>query len=313
MKHFFSTLKNVSIEGLDNEFIEIIPGVNLTKDIKTINRILTPEICAIIGGIETNVIMNSNAFVYYEYEDHEDDFQNHSNLQILEFVLIWIDDVLKNSWLLKDNAMVIDSAYLIDNSIVDVEAATLRLQYQFTQANGTYNEIELNKSELMELIKLHHEIESYLHGKNSGSTSFMLEKNFSRIGRSLQFIKQAREARNLAYKTSNYCSALETIFSTDNAELSHKLSERVAFFLSPKFDKLKTFKIIKKAYAIRSKLTHGDYLEQKQIENLGELSVEIDILLREAFLKIFYDKTLLALFDSDKSKIDVYFESLIFQ
>ncbi|MFC5271590.1 hypothetical protein [Adhaeribacter terreus] len=173
-------------------------------------------------------------------------------------------------------------------------------------------EVDFTKEEIDNFIGFHDKIESYLYGKSSGSVYFMLNKNFSRIGRALLFVKQAREARNLAYKISNYCSAFETLFSTDSAELSHKLSERVAFFMANEFNKIETFKTIKKAYSVRSKLTHGDCLEQKQIDLLGELSTSIDNILRSIFNKILTNESLKETFDSPKNKIDSYFEALIF-
>jgi hypothetical protein len=140
----------------------------------------------------------------------------------------------------------------------------------------------------------------------------MLNKNFSRVSRGLLFVNQAREARNLAYKISNYCSALETVFSTDSAELSHKLSERIAYFLQNDFNKLTTFKLIKKAYSVRSKLTHGDTLDHRQIKVLDEISFEIDVILRFSFNKILKDQNLLTIFDSSNNIIDSYFENLLF-
>ncbi|MFV8354911.1 hypothetical protein ACNQGB_01845 [Flavobacterium sp. XS1P32] len=266
----------------------------------------------IIGVIETQYIKDCEAILYYEFEDSEDSFNDLTNLEILENILQWIDDLLKNLWLLKDNAVACDTAFLIYESDGIYEASSLRLLYQFNTSRGKLENIRLNKNKIIEFAKYHDSVECYFHKKNSGSLKYMLSKNFSRISRGLLFVKQAREARNLAYKVSNYCSALETVFSTDSAELSHKLSERIAYFWKDDFKKLDTFKLIKQAYNIRSKLTHGDTLDIKQIEVLDDISYEIDIIIRFCFNKILKDETLLLTFDSSNNIIDNYFENIIF-
>ncbi|MFB3386579.1 hypothetical protein [Flavobacterium sp. LAR06] len=312
MRQFFTTIKFLELEPFDEEFIELIPGIRIFESKKIAEKILTEENVQIIGIIETQYVKDCEAILYYEFEDYEDAFKDSTNLEILENILQWIDDLLKNLWLLKDNAVTCDTAFLIHESEGIYEASSLRLLYQFNTSRGKLENIKLNKKEIIEFAKYHDIVEGYFHTKNSGSLNFMLSKNFSRISRGLLFVKQAREARNLAYKVSNYCSALETVFSTDSAELSHKLSERIAYFLKDDFNKLDTFKLIKKAYNIRSKLTHGDTLDIKQIDVLDDISYEIDIIIRFCFNKILKDETLLLTFDSSNNVIDSYFENLLF-
>lgn len=312
MRQFFTTLKFLELESFDEEFIELIPGIRIFQSKKIAEKILTDENMQIIGIIETQYVKDSDAILYYEFEDYEEVFKDCSNLEILENILQWIDDLLKNLWLLKDNSVTCDTAFLIHEAEGNYEASSLRLLYQFNTSRGKLENIKLNKEEIIEFAKYHDTVEGYFHTKKSGSLNFMLNKNFSRISRGLLFVKQAREARNLAYKISNYCSALETVFSTDSAELSHKLSERIAYFLKDDFNKLNTFKLIKKAYNIRSKLTHGDTLDVKQIAVLDDISFEIDIIIRFCFNKILKDETLLQTFDSSNNVIDSYFESLLF-
>lgn len=311
MKQFFATIKNLHLTEFDIESFEFMPGLNISKSLKIKESILTQKNREIIGVIETFFFEKNNCFFYLEFEDNEEAFVGSSDLEILELLLNWIDEVLKNSWLIKDNCIIIDTAYLISEVNLETYASSLRLEYQLTNSRGIVQEVTFSKTEIEGFEKYHDRIENYLFGKDSGTLKFMLNKNFSRIGRTLLFIKQAREARNLAYKISNYCSALETLFSTDSSELSHKLSERIAFFLFPEFKKIETFKTMKKAYLVRSKLTHGASLEQKQIDLLGDLSESIDNMLRFILNKIMRDENLVLIFDSDNTKVDAYFEELI--
>lgn len=312
MKHFFTIFKNLKLVNFDCDYLELMPGVRVTNKKEIKDRILTDSIKDIIGVIETSYIYSADTFVYFEYEDDEIPFAGLDNLQSLNTILLWIDDFLKNSWIFRDNCIICDTGYLIDNKTENVNASSLRLQYLFTSASGLITNIELCKSDLTSLFSIHDKIETYLHGKKSGLNKFMLEKDFSRIGRALLFIKQAREARNLAYKISNYCAALETLFTTENTELSHKLSERVAFFANDNTNKLNIYKTIKKAYSIRSKLTHGSSIDQKTIDEIPDVSIQTDKILRAIFEKIISDGEILKLFDSSSNTIDEYFEKLIF-
>lgn len=61
---------------------------------------------------------------------------------------------------------------------------------------------------------------------------------------------------------------LESLFSTDNQELSHKISERAAFFLEKEAkNREKLFQDVKKIYKTRSKLVHGDVIDKTPEEN----------------------------------------------
>ncbi|MEI9866537.1 MAG: hypothetical protein WDN00_18680 [Limisphaerales bacterium] len=56
-------------------------------------------------------------------------------------------------------------------------------------------------------------------------------KGVPRLYRFFYFLSGARHADDLAIKISLYITCLEILFSTSAAEIVHKLSERVAFFL----------------------------------------------------------------------------------
>ena len=51
----------------------------------------------------------------------------------------------------------------------------------------------------------------------------MMDKGYTHSGRAMRFIAAARAAPDLAFKISHYCSALETLFTTDPIEVGHKL------------------------------------------------------------------------------------------
>jgi len=316
MKYFFASLLNLEKENLEPIDVEIFPGVRLCSDDSIKEKILTEDIVKHIGMFEYINLKNNGLFLYYEFE--KEDIANFNpsstNIQILHKLLIWTNAFLRNSWIVKDNAIVIDTAYLIDdNSITENrDLSSLQLQYKHTLADGGIRPIKLSRKELDLMIEIHDKVEMYLHSKDSLLyLKFPIVKNFSLIGRFLFFIKAARESRNLGHKILNYCSSLETLFSTDNTEISHKIGERTAFFLSDEFNKKEVYEIIKKAYAIRSKLVHGSHINNKTIKEAPEISEKLDDILRKIFNLIFFDNEKLELFDSNNSRINDYFIDLI--
>lgn len=313
-KYFFAAVNHLILSNSKNEDIEIQPGLRLTNDLEIINLIVKDEFRECIGILEFNQLKNCNALLYYKFEEEDlKVFEVDNNMFILELQLKWIDDFFKNSWILSDNCAVIDTAYMMTVEGNKLTAAnSLRLAYIHSTCENEFVDLILNKESLEKFIENHLTIETYLHEKSSSSNSFMMQKNYSRIGRSLIFVKQAREAKNIAYKIANYCSAFETIFSTDNSELTYKLSERVAFFLKNDLNMNETFKSMKNAYGIRSKLTHGDVLTNKQIDNIFDISKETDSILRISLNKILENDELRNIFDSNNENVEKYFEKLIF-
>lgn len=313
MKIFFTAISNLKLLD-ENVNQEIFPAVKITNDREKIKSILTSQIKDTVGIIEYNHLINANAILYYEYSDEDiTAFDTNNNIEILTILLTWIDDFFKNFWLFSDNCVICDTAFLltkIHGKIID--ASSLRLTYELSTSTNEPLELKLRSEDLNFIIKTHNDTEEYFAKRDSLSINFMMEKNFSRIARSLIFVKQAREARNMAYKISNYCSALETIFSTDTNELTYRLSERLAFFLQNSFPKLQTFKTLKNAYSIRSRLTHGGILTPKQISEIYDISSGVDEILRQSIRKILFNSELREIFDSKDENIDKYFETLIF-
>jgi hypothetical protein len=107
---------------------------------------------------------------------------------------------------------------------------------------------------------------------------------------------------------------MESLLSTDSAELSHKLSERVAFLLGRQLDDRKQiYATMKTAYNIRSKTVHGDRLSSKDVERATGLSTTCDNLLRQTLVKIWSSSKLMELFSGKKEVLEEYFMSLTFE
>jgi hypothetical protein len=275
---------------------------------------LTPECRAAIGEIEAANLETESNLVFGEFEVDELDGVPPDGLLIV--VLSWIDTLLKNAWFIKDHAMQCDAAFLRAETVDGVSWTKNYLAAASSFSDGysyKVKEVQMSIDELTRWGQAEDLVEGYLSEAGSSSMRFMMEKGYTRSGRAMQFIVAARRAQDLAFKIANYCSALETLFTTDSAELAHKLAERVAFFLGERGrDRREVFASIKSAYNVRSKLVHGDTLKQNQIDALPVLSAECDGALRIILWEIFNSEDLKKIFDTHNDAIEDYFAGLIF-
>jgi Apea-like HEPN len=121
----------------------------------------------------------------------------------------------------------------------------------------------------------------------------------------------ARSANDLGVKVSLYMTCFEIMFSTETTELTHRLSERVAFFLFREpVDRIAAYRRMKRGYGIRSKVIHGSVLADSLQKELADASAEIDELLRQLVLKVASDSAARRVFEMDDNKLEDYFTRL---
>lgn len=310
---FITSFRNINLTQSLEEPFELIPGIKITNNSKIKKKLLTPALFGIIGRIEFDHLNRQQEIVFCEFDDI--DLHGHSTARFLLILLLWVKNLFRTAWIIKDNCLECDAAYLLkDRSHKDREYSNNFLAQRTLLANGEAREVFFTVDELVQWRDLNNKVEEYLHKSNSTDMAFFMEKEFQRSGRALQFIQNATTSRNLAFRIAHCCSALEALFSTDSAELSHKLSERVAFFLGTcGYNKAIVFKDIKSCYGIRSKLTHGDSISKKLIEDLPEFSAKLDHYLRIIFQALFDERWLVEHFDAPPAKIDHIFNAIIFE
>jgi len=285
----------------------LMPGVDIITDRKKIKTILNKEFSLVAGAIEHHHFINAGHLIYCEGD--ETHFKDNAKTALIVW-LSWIDLALKDAWLIKDHAITCEMAYArcVNKKTVSWSNNSLQTCPTFSAGhrldNVTFDHQELIAWEAQTAL-----VRGYLHEAKSDMFRTFVGKGYSRIGRALRFIDAARNELQPPIKISHYCSAFESLFSTDNAELSHKLSERVAIFLRQfSFDPIEVFNNMKSFYAIRSKVTHGDVIKDSEVEKIPALSETCDEYLRRVFNFIFESKELLALFDGNKAEFDEYFK-----
>jgi len=105
-------------------------------------------------------------------------------------------------------------------------------------------------------------------------------------------------------------TVIESIFSTDSQEISHKISERIAYFLEDTGIKRKeVYDKTKELYAIRSKIVHGSNVSKY----IGDISItkleELEEIVYKSLNKIIFDDKIYEIFTSKRK--EEYFKNLI--
>jgi hypothetical protein len=304
-----STIRFLTVTEDIKEAFSLMPGIELITDKNKIQKILDSEFEKIAGIIEYDHYINANHILYCEANETHFPVGGDSH-EALTCWLIWLEMLLRDSWLIKDNSMICESAYCRAFSNAKTAWTCNRLESSYSLSTGHKHKntnFLLNELELWDHTS--NKLQSHLHLNKSSLLSSFSDKKFSRIGRALRFIDSARKETHPAIKIAHYCSAFESIFSTDNAELSHKLSERVAIFLKGhSYDGVETFDKVKSFYNIRSKVTHGDSLKLQDAELL-KLCTDCDSLLRNTLNIIISNDQYIHLFDGQKNEFEFYFKN----
>jgi hypothetical protein len=310
---FYTTFRFLKVVGNDFDDFDLLPGLTLVRDRAKIRKVLTKNIKDFAGIIEYDHLYNANHIIYADLKDEFFPPSLPSGDALLGWIL-WIDMLVSTSWLIKDNGILCEIAYCNKSDRRNYsEWSNNSLMSMFTFSNGDrHTEVEFTREDLINWEKKNHKIQTYLYNNSSTVFDTFLDSKYSRYGRALSFIKSAKREYDPAMKIAHYCSALESLFSTDSAELSHKLSERVAIFLKPYgFDPLKTFDEIKSFYNIRSKVTHGDSLKSSKLENIPDESKKLDGYLRVIMNEILESEELMTIFNGKKEGLEMYFKSKI--
>ncbi len=134
-----------------------------------------------------------------------------------------------------------------------------------------------------------------------------------RITLASYYTSAARATGDIGLKIVNYCSALESLFASNPAELTHQLSERVAAFLEDDPRKRsELYAEVKKAYTIRSKVAHGSRSKPSKLSQFRDVSRTLDEILRRSYGRIFNEMIPCGLINLEAEEFDAHFLLRIF-
>jgi hypothetical protein len=281
----------------------------LSNDIENIKKIIPPDSLSIIGQLEYESLLDSKAYVYSIQQLPE----NTRPEEFLIHKLYTVQALLSAIWFHEDNNVDFDIGFLFYKKNGRLGVSSNYLATAYTMSSGQRKILKLSRYQLNSIRKFYREYftsEELLLGYKYPT---QLVKGTSRIALSVYHITGARFDPDIGLKVSNYCSALEALFSTSQAELAHQLSERLAFFIaSSNEERLSIYKKAKQAYTVRSKIVHGTTIRESDIDNIKELSEFCDRSLRKTITKILSNQGLREIIEGNSDKLDSYMIDLIF-
>jgi hypothetical protein len=221
---------------------------------------------------------------------------------------------LESLWDIKDHNAYVRDGFI---HIPDIKGS----EYNSTQkasvsqvnsiADGRIGNTIFTKEEIITTREVVMNYEPLMDHYRDGGKSPLLNpytKKLSRLSRSYSFVSAARSSSVLPLKIFHYCSALECLFTNDNSEVSHKIAERVAALIGSDYeDKKQLYKNIKKAYGIRSKLTHGQSINQNDTD-LASSTKFLDEVLRKV-LREHYE----VFSEKNDGELEEYFMQVVFE
>ncbi len=308
---FISSLRYLVVDapvGLYN----LMPGIDILVGEEHKKKYLTPELRSAAGEIEFQHLINANHLLVGDAGEFFDGLPLHL---ILTMWLGWVDWLIQDSWLIKDNSIVCEIAYCREIKGGVVQWANNGLYSKIFNSRGEPDtEVIFNAEEVQKWNEVCDATRSLIFANKSVMGGRVSDKSYSKFARFYHFLDTSRRTPYEAVKIAHCCSALESLFSTDTVELSHRLSERIAFLFAREGDDAEVvYQFIKDCYAIRSSVTHGSPVPTKFSKSLEDQSEKLQGYMRRLVFIISKDKELLDVLNGKNEGIELFFRKLIFR
>ncbi|WP_456293056.1 hypothetical protein [Pseudomonas sp. AK106] len=309
-----STLRWLKVEA-EPGIYEMMPGISIVNEPAIVNGWLDVSFKHFAGQIEYQHLRDSDHLVVCRPEDTPIwSRYDHSEPLLLAW-LVWVGWLIEDSWLVKDNAIGCELAHCNLKNDGKVFWTSNGLYSTLSKANGeALVPTTFDASELLMWNNVSSELRGHLHAKGFSIKQSPVSKASSRFDRFLSFMTSSRKIAYPSLKIAQVCSALESLFSTSTGELTHRLSERVAHFLGGSAEAMEgRYQFMKKAYAIRSQVTHGSHIRQSDIEASPEISEGLMNICREIVFLVLRVPTKQAVVYGSNEFIENYFRKELFR
>ena len=293
--------------------ISFSPQFYLTNDRTRIAKLIDPGITVGMGLHFTDDTLRSEAVFYLEDDVSQADYDR-GLFGVDEFVHYCMEFLL-SVWTVKDHAIDLLPAIL---KISPPGKNPTHQVHSFGQLNfnasGKSDPIEFSLEEIRIACKYNQDWVQKLTRQSGPKTisaaPSQAQTNFqsgsSRLFRFLCLLDRARTIPDLGVKIGLLCGGMESIFSSGSSEITHRVGERVAFFLEADGEKRKqVYDRVTEAYGIRSAVLHGDQIGKEKLPKLSDVCVQTEEILRQSFRKIILDPDKFRLFTDPKCEKDI--------
>ncbi len=272
---FITALLDLKIKGVLSNPVKITENTFLTNNSNHIEKFLKQNARISIGSIETGLLLNGSPVIFRELDV---DGVPESHIELQDFFRDALA-FLTALWMFKDNSVNFELGFAISQKKLHIHSNSMAFHY-WTKT-GEKDPMLIDQDLLGDVASKCFNNFRGIKTKDE-PVSVYQQKSTSRLNVAVSLLQQARSTSDLGVKIANYCSFFESILSTSSSELSHQMAERAAFFLRNKpTERLAHYKRSKRAYAVRSKIVHGDKISNGQLKDILDIADHCDEMARE--------------------------------
>jgi hypothetical protein len=109
--YYVTSFRHLTLTEPIRDWIELMPGMCMTTNDKVRRRLLNEEFRVAAGAIETDYLWSAPNFVFGEFAASE--MRGMPPDRFLLCVILWIDGLFRDGWLLHDHCLECDAAFLM--------------------------------------------------------------------------------------------------------------------------------------------------------------------------------------------------------
>ncbi|KLV22118.1 HEPN domain-containing protein [Bacillus altitudinis] len=289
-----------------NRGTEIFNNIRISNSSERIINNFRDDFKSAIGDLEYEYLLSSP----YYYSDgkienfyFEDDTLGMDLLKGLMDKIQFINTCL---WLVKDNSIHTDKGYLQLQNGDEIKFHSTSRTTTFNNSQGKQDEVIFDSDEL----KYPNKIFDFFY-RDSDDVTISNEVPMyegSRLERAFYLLQAARPQNYLPERIAIFTTLLETLFSTSNTDVTHKLRERIAWLLGTGFnEREKIFDDMGVIYGIRSNHVHNSTVPKnaRTSEQLIAYSSTLECYVRSVLIRILTEENIYKLYQKNqKGKYD---------
>lgn len=318
---FFFGLTGIEVPFCSAPGIAIGKNFRLLTDKPSIDRLVSGY-TEFIGTVERSFLVDYAKAIGYrrtEIEIEPSQAGEYLNGELIRS-LVELNAWLMQLWSVKDNAVDVDAGWLAAVTGDQLRVNNNRWSNSVTKADGRMSVTKFSVKELNQASVVPIEAKHWSTGPvelpvevDQDPDTTKLTSDSPRSWRFSYFLHVGRTTNDVAMKIAHWCSGLEALVSSSQTELSHQVAERTAAALHPIGSaRLETFKIVKRAYGIRSKAVHGAAFKSKDVAALKDTAVALDEICRQLFQLTMEGNALHRVLEGNSNDFEAYWLERIF-
>lgn len=309
---FIACAYDLKIEKKLNKGIKVLENLRVSNNPEKLNQMFSPLFANAVGILEYNHLL-SHPYFYAEGTIEQDNifYDNKLGIEFLNDFLKKIQMICGFLWLVKDNSVHAEFGYIqLEKKGEANKIHSNANNVIFNNVKGERKKLTFSEKELKLPEKFYKE---YFNETLSVSSITHAFKDIpvyegSRLERAFYLLQAARAQSYLPERISIFISLLETLFSTSNTDVTHKLKERIAWLLGQSYiEREEIFNDMGVIYDIRSHNVHNSTVptKAKTKEKLILYTDKLEKYVREAIKKILSDDEIYILYQkNEKQKYD---------